>query len=659
MFLATLLAYFLQLYLINAETFNCLTSSSCQGQTLTCTSTPCEFNCLARSACRSSTLNCLNNNDCTINLGGGNAAGRLSTINCPNNGDCTITGTATNNGFRDATLNCGDSGNCYFLFTNNANNFHYATFNAIDSNYLQIKKYGQYTNNQASSVSSTINCPSNNNCDIECDGSDRACDKLDIYSLNGFNDVTIVNNEAPSPGVDATLYCGDLFQYSCNIDTDTFQQCDTYPDACDITSTPETTVSNEEPSTTTIIEPTQTISGSISVCSPSELTIFGQNCYYPLGTLSDTNEIYLSSFNYFDKDVYMAGVQTNPSTNALSSLLSSTKVNTDSTAGYESIASFKNTNKILVSWIDDDDSHIYSRIYDTSSTSWDASPFTIDSSSRSSIAKGYGISSTSLSNGNVVITWYDYEYSSGTINDATIRATVYDSNGNEIVSPYTVKWITGSTSGLQIYPFPVTSSIDGYYLIAWYDNDDVQGRVYANSGTDESGVFTVDNSRNFGHTAYSAYRLRIINNDFTGWSDDDLFIIKYVCDGTTDPCIGVYDKDGNVRTIDGNNYYSVSNANVGSFGIAGNCKGLFLEYRGSVSNEFYGKLIEFSESYDSNTGISSFAVIETEDILITDNYNVQYYAEVTSFDSSNLLASYHDNTIYDWSCYAQQLCIQC
>ena len=80
-----------------------------------------------------------------------------------------------------------------------------------------------------------------------------------------------------------------------------------------------------------------------------------------------------------------------------------------------------------------------------------------------------------------------------------------------------------------------------------------------------------------------------------------------------------------------------------------------MEY--STSGDLYGKMIEMTESVSG--GISSFTVASTEDLLISDDYNVQLYSEIASFDDNTLIATYHDNTIYDWSCYAHKLCITC
>ena len=81
-----------------------------------------------------------------------------------------------------------------------------------------------------------------------------------------------------------------------------------------------------------------------------------------------------------------------------------------------------------------------------------------------------------------------------------------------------------------------------------------------------------------------------------------------------------------------------------------------MEY--SISRDFYAIMIEITETV-SGGGISSFTVASTEDLLISSDYNVQLYAEIASFDDNTLIATYHDNTIYDWSCYAQMLCVAC
>ena len=101
----------------------------------------------------------------------------------------------------------------------------------------------------------------------------------------------------------------------------------------------------------------------------------------------------------------------------------------------------------------------------------------------------------------------------------------------------------------------------------------------------------------------------------------------------------------------------MDNTNSNSFGIAANCKGLVVEY--SNSGDLYARMIELTETVDSVTGESSFTVDSTEDLLISNNYNVQLYAEIASFDDNRMIATYHDNTLYQWSCYAQQLCADC
>ena len=99
----------------------------------------------------------------------------------------------------------------------------------------------------------------------------------------------------------------------------------------------------------------------------------------------------------------------------------------------------------------------------------------------------------------------------------------------------------------------------------------------------------------------------------------------------------------------------MDNTNSNSFGIGASCKGLIIEY--STSGDLYARMIEISETVTS--GVSSFTVDSTEDLLVSDDYNVQLYAEIASFDDNRLIATYHDNTIYEWTCYAQQLCVDC
>ena len=230
---------------------------------LTCSEdNTCTVSCTARNACRDATINCKDHHDCHI-ISTNKSSVRATTINCPSNANCLINGTAENNAFLDATINCGVNGSCYFLFNETAvgvSNFHFfKKLNATTSRYAKIYKYGlrqTSPNTTTSNISSSICCPvssENNkkvNCEIFCGDFSSlvffcvvffgmiffcsltcfaltlfflgSCDYLNIYAVNGFDDVTItVTGSVSMKFNESYMYCnGNEYNSSCSINED-------------------------------------------------------------------------------------------------------------------------------------------------------------------------------------------------------------------------------------------------------------------------------------------------------------------------------------------------------------------------------------------------------------------------------------------------------
>ena len=221
-----------------SEYINCTAFLSCKDdQNITCVQdNTCVIDCAGESSCRGSILTCKDNQLCNI-ISTDKHSLRSSTINCPSNAQCIINGTQGNSAFRESVINCGVNGSCYFLFnqTNSGiSNFHFfSIFNATHSQYVQIEKYG----NKGASVdlTSSIYCPDNGHngspsCDIICGGAAHSCSYLNIYAIEGFNDVKITNTYSIMYFIEAFIFCGhgiDKYNIECSIDAANPNECET------------------------------------------------------------------------------------------------------------------------------------------------------------------------------------------------------------------------------------------------------------------------------------------------------------------------------------------------------------------------------------------------------------------------------------------------
>ena len=214
-------------FLFQSETIDCIGDEACRGfQNLTCTqNNPCVINCLGGdSSCRFSKITCKDDQPCYINSEDKHSL-RAAEINCPANADCILNGTQDNQGYRDAIINCGVDGSCYFLFDHYVTdvfNFHFfELFNATYSKYVKIYKYG---NRGSVDLASNITCPISNdgdggsNCDIICGATNRACNDMNIFAVEGFNDVNITET-LDNQFSDSYVYCKSDYSSSCSIGT--------------------------------------------------------------------------------------------------------------------------------------------------------------------------------------------------------------------------------------------------------------------------------------------------------------------------------------------------------------------------------------------------------------------------------------------------------
>ena len=218
--------------LFRCETFNCTGDRACYGANITCVEdNPCIIDCIGEDSCRIATLTCKDDQPCYINSDGRSAV-RSSTVNCPNDNDCIMDGTQVNHGFRASVVNCGINGSCYFLYeyVTGTSNFHYFTMNATFSRYVKIYKYGNP--GSIATVESNIYCPINNdgsgsNCDILCGGASgttRACDDMNVFAVQGFNDVNITDIYSNN-FEDSYMWCTEDYSISCAINSTDPTRC--------------------------------------------------------------------------------------------------------------------------------------------------------------------------------------------------------------------------------------------------------------------------------------------------------------------------------------------------------------------------------------------------------------------------------------------------
>ena len=213
--------------LFDCETINCIGTEACRNsQTLTCDEdNPCVINCLGDGSCRQSKITCKDDQPCYINSNDRNVL-RTAEINCPANADCIFNGTQDSAGYRNAKINCGINGSCYFLFKHYVTdilNFHFfELFNATYSRYVKIYKYG---NRGSADLTSNIYCPISNdidgggsNCDIICGGTNGACNDMNVFAVQGFNDANITET-FDNQFTDSNVYCTSDYSTFCTIGT--------------------------------------------------------------------------------------------------------------------------------------------------------------------------------------------------------------------------------------------------------------------------------------------------------------------------------------------------------------------------------------------------------------------------------------------------------
>ena len=229
------------------EHIDCTQGSKCTSSTVTCSETAesCIIDCRADNACKASTINCNHGQNCIIVTDDSINCVRKSIIHCPHGANCIFNGTQGDGGFRDAEIHCGIGGSCYFVHSDSGGtHFHwFSLFNATHSTYIKIRKSGDWT---SSNLGSTVYCPNNGHggepsCELECD-TDKACDFLNIYAVEGFHDINITDTYWATSTRHASFYqsymhCGKSKDdtYSCNVDAENPNQCNQTGVSSDLT----------------------------------------------------------------------------------------------------------------------------------------------------------------------------------------------------------------------------------------------------------------------------------------------------------------------------------------------------------------------------------------------------------------------------------------
>eukprot|EP01084_Bolivina_argentea_P205916 351673_1 len=174
-------------------------------------------NCINPNPCNNTVINCSPNEDCLIECHDTNSCAN-SIINCPTiNGKCEIecTNTASckqtiinsyiNN---EVHINCDASYSCFAT-----------TFNTQTASLLNIEGCQQ----DQSCLDLSIYCPSHSddiNCVIEGNdnlGSSPQSDGIQIYAINGWNDIEINYNGSFSTQPRGKMYCNKNYTIDCDI----------------------------------------------------------------------------------------------------------------------------------------------------------------------------------------------------------------------------------------------------------------------------------------------------------------------------------------------------------------------------------------------------------------------------------------------------------
>ena len=236
----------LLILITQSEDYDC-SSTSCQSDTLTCSSSPCSFNCNGENGCRNAELYCLDGSDCTITTGSLRSCTRCQVF-CPDDATCDIEGSGGDLSFRSANVTCGENSDCLFNYfgSDAVNGIQFDSIFGQDANYLFVRRNG-FVRPGSNVPLSKIYCPTNagktnepqENCAIDCVvpnsvnldkvNETNPCGNMNIYATHGFNDVVI--NDTTN-GANLTLFCGDNYEYSCTVMAPNVTKC-TESSECD------------------------------------------------------------------------------------------------------------------------------------------------------------------------------------------------------------------------------------------------------------------------------------------------------------------------------------------------------------------------------------------------------------------------------------------
>ena len=179
-----------------SSSFSCTTSGSCTNQNITCDiGSDCDVVCTGSNGCRYSTITCAYDHDCTISCGSSGC--RNTIIYCPNNATCSLSGSSSS-WVRESIIYCGIGGDCHVVSTGTITSYSFrdSYIDARDSDYLYVDSRGLH-----SSQNLTMYCPtndydrySNKSCEISCSSWTSACTFVNIYAIEGLNDLIIDDN---------------------------------------------------------------------------------------------------------------------------------------------------------------------------------------------------------------------------------------------------------------------------------------------------------------------------------------------------------------------------------------------------------------------------------------------------------------------------------
>eukprot|EP01084_Bolivina_argentea_P031406 58136_1 len=219
--------------------------------------------------------------------------------------------------------------------------------------------------------------------------------------------------------------------------------------------------------------------------------------------------------------------------NDLSDILNIATSSNDNSKSDLAIVSTMSTNKIIMMW--SELYHIKYARFDVDSTNI-GTIYQADNSSN--VNNMYPVMSA-LPYGNVAIAWFHIPYSSTQTRE--IRAVIIDMYPDPVISSVIqVASITSVASDLQI------TSIPGEFMIAWSDMHSLTGNI-----NHFARIYTV-----FGETNTDIFTLSYdLTANIYGLSTSFFFVVTQCSNFGVNSCIQLYDEIGNVKTINGKNYF--------------------------------------------------------------------------------------------------------